>query len=116
MLARNVRSAPAGVDVACETDATTATRLSTGPVPDLLVADPPRSGLGALVPFLASSQPPRLVMVSCHPMTAVRDLGRLAGSAGYRLESLVPVDMFPQTDHLEIVAGLVRQDRLVPRA
>jgi 23S rRNA (uracil1939-C5)-methyltransferase len=74
----------------------------------VVVADPPRAGfhpkalaaLGALAPAL-------IVYVSCNPATLARDVGDLARQ-GYRLEWVQPVDMFPQTPHIEAVARLSR--------
>ena len=76
--------------------------------PDLLVVDPPRSGLGAsVVKRLVASRAPRITYVSCDPATLARDLGGLLGG-GYRVEQAHLVDLFPQTYHLESVFHLVR--------
>jgi len=76
--------------------------------PELAVVDPPRSGLGERVArSLAKLAAPRLVYVSCDPATLARDLVVLGG-AGYRLDQLHLVDLFPQTYHLETVVHLVR--------
>lgn len=76
--------------------------------PDLIVVDPPRSGLGDRVArALASAQAPRLTYVSCDPSTLARDLVPLQ-AAGYRVEEVHLVDLFPQTYHLETVLHLVR--------
>ncbi len=76
------------------------------PVPDLVVADPPRDGLGAQVrSLLGKLRPLRITYVSCDPATMSRDLAALLES-GYRLGSLHLVDLFPQTFHLESVAHL----------
>jgi 23S rRNA (uracil1939-C5)-methyltransferase len=76
--------------------------------PDLVVVDPPRSGLGERVArLLASSGAPRVVYVSCDPATLARDLVPLL-AAGYRVEQVHLVDLFPQTYHLESVVHLVR--------
>ena len=77
-----------------------------GPV-DRLVVDPPRSGmdkraLAALIDIKA----PVLVYVSCNPTTMARDLAQVV-EAGYVVEKLRPVDMFPQTYHIECVARCV---------
>lgn len=76
--------------------------------PDLAVVDPPRSGLGErVVRALTTLDAPRVVYVSCDPATLARDLVPLL-AAGYRIEQLHLVDLFPQTFHLESVVHLVR--------
>jgi len=76
--------------------------------PELVVVDPPRSGLGQdMVRALAASAAPRISYVSCDPATLARDLGGLLGG-GYRIEQTHLVDLFPQTFHLESVVQLVR--------
>jgi 23S rRNA (uracil1939-C5)-methyltransferase len=89
-------------------------RVGTGSVlphshhnPDLVVADPPRSGLGdGVARALASVHAPRVTYVSCDPATLARDLVPLL-AAGYRVEEAHLVDLFPQTYHLETVMQLV---------
>lgn len=74
--------------------------------PDLLVVDPPRAGMHKDVPpRILELQPSRIVYVSCNPATQARDVKLL--SSGYRLETIQPVDMFPQTYHIENVVLLV---------
>lgn len=76
------------------------------PAPDLLVVDPPRSGLGAEVTTLAAKIRPRnITYVSCDPATLSRDLKALLES-GYRLRKMHLADLFPQTFHLESVTQL----------
>jgi len=76
--------------------------------PDLMVVDPPRSGLGDRVGrALGKVCAPRLTYVSCDPATLARDLLPLL-AAGYRVEEVHLVDLFPQTYHLESVVQLVR--------
>ena len=76
--------------------------------PDLAVVDPPRSGLGARVArMLLSLSAPRVVYVSCDPVTLARDLVVLA-AGGYRIEQVHLIDLFPQTYHLETVVHLAR--------
>ena len=76
--------------------------------PDLVVADPPRSGLGeTVVQSLVGLGAHRMTYISCDPATASRDLVGLL-SSGYRIEQAHLVDLFPQTYHLESVFHLVR--------
>lgn len=76
--------------------------------PDLAVVDPPRSGLGERVArMLVTMAAPRVVYVSCDPVTLARDLVVLL-AGGYRIEQMHLVDLFPQTYHLESVVHLAR--------
>jgi 23S rRNA (uracil1939-C5)-methyltransferase len=78
------------------------------PVPDLIVLDPPRTGLGAeSCALLAEIAAPALVCVSCDPATLARDLRALLTS-GYKIDSITLADLFPQTFHLETVVHLRR--------
>jgi 23S rRNA (uracil1939-C5)-methyltransferase len=72
--------------------------------PDFVLADPPRAGLGKSVAgHLMRLAPARLTIVSCDPATLARDIVALAG---YEIERLILIDLFPQTYHLETVARL----------
>ncbi|MGO9822564.1 MAG: 23S rRNA (uracil(1939)-C(5))-methyltransferase RlmD [Solirubrobacteraceae bacterium] len=76
--------------------------------PDLVVVDPPRAGLSQrVVRRIIETAPHRIVYVSCNPTTLAPNAAQLA-EAGYRLERVRPVDMFPQTPHIECVAELTR--------
>lgn len=78
--------------------------------PDFILADPPRAGLGKnVLRQLLRLQPPRVTIVACDPATLARDLGPLA-AAGYRLERVTLIDLFPHTCHMETVVDL-RQSR-----
>ena len=75
---------------------------------DLVVLDPPRQGCSRRVlEAMSGMAVPRVIYVSCDPSTLARDLGILV-RAGYRCLSIQPVDLFPQTFHLEAVAVLER--------
>lgn len=74
---------------------------------DAAVVDPPRAGLALpLLDALVAARPSRLVYVSCDPATLARDAKRLL-RAGYQLAEVQPVDMFPQTYHVESVSLFV---------
>jgi 23S rRNA (uracil1939-C5)-methyltransferase len=76
--------------------------------PDLIVVDPPRTGLGAeTTTLLAHVAAPALVYVSCDPATLARDLRPLIAS-GYAIEKITLADLFPQTFHLETIVRLRR--------
>ncbi len=76
--------------------------------PDLMVVDPPRAGLSQkVVRRVIEAAPKRIVYVSCNPTTLAPDAAALV-EAGWRLERVSPVDMFPQTPHIECVAVLSR--------
>ena len=76
--------------------------------PDIVVIDPPRAGLSQkIVRRVIECDAPRIVYVSCNPTTLAPNAAQLAG-AGYRLRRVKPVDMFPQTPHIECVALLER--------
>jgi len=74
---------------------------------DAVVLNPPRAGVDSRVTEIlqnAAVKPQVIAYVSCNPATLARDVGRLPG---YRIESVVPFDMFPQTAHVETVCELV---------
>jgi len=72
--------------------------------PDLVVVDPPRAGLSKkVVRRVLEAEPRRIVYVSCNPTTLAPNAAQLA-EGGYRLRRVRPVDMFPQTPHIECVA------------
>lgn len=74
--------------------------------PDVVIIDPPRSGLNPdVVDHISSLKPGKIVYVSCNPTTLARDLSLFA-KTGYNLIQVQPVDMFPQTYHIECVALL----------
>jgi 23S rRNA (uracil1939-C5)-methyltransferase len=74
--------------------------------PDVAVVDPPRAGLSQkVVRRIIEAQPSRIVYVSCNPTTLAPNAAQMV-EAGYRLVKVRPVDMFPQTPHIESVALL----------
>jgi 23S rRNA (uracil1939-C5)-methyltransferase len=76
--------------------------------PDFVLADPPRAGLGKnVVRELARLKPARITIVACDPATLARDLTGLL-AAGYRIDRLTMIDLFPQTFHIEAIAHLQR--------
>jgi len=77
--------------------------------PDVVVADPPRSGCGPkLLEAIREIRPPRFVYVSCNPSTLAKDCRALL-EAGYHIQWVQPVDMFPQTSHVECCVLLTRK-------
>ena len=76
------------------------------PTADLVVLDPPRSGAGAVVATMVAARRPRVVaLVSCDPAALARDV-RAFSDAGYPPAWVQPVDLFPQTAHVEAVTAL----------
>ena len=73
---------------------------------DKLLIDPPRDGALEVVKVIAeaSSQPARIVYVSCNPATLARDSGILTGPGGYRLRLAGVMNMVPHTAHVESIA------------
>lgn len=83
-------------------------RSGKGERPDLIVVDPPRTGLDAeIAALLVRVAAPAMVYVSCDPATLARDLKSLV-AGGYSIESIALADLFPQTFHLETVVQLRR--------
>jgi len=76
--------------------------------PDVVVVDPPRAGVSQkVVRRIVEAAPRRIVYVSCNPTTLAPNAAQLA-EAGWALRTVRPVDMFPQTPHIECVALLER--------
>lgn len=79
------------------------------PKPDIIIADPPRSGMNSkTIKDILELCPGKLVYISCNPATQARDIKLLCGG-GYNLIKIKPVDMFPHTYHIENVALLCKQ-------
>ena len=76
--------------------------------PDVIITDPPRAGMHQdVIDVILFAEPKRIVYVSCNPATQARDLALL--DAKYRLTAVQPVDMFPQTQHVENVVLLEKR-------
>ncbi len=72
-----------------------------------VLIDPPRKGcLPETLRLLRDQRPAQIIYVSCHPATMARDLNILCADGVFKLESVTPLDMFPQTQHVECVADL----------
>lgn len=85
--------------------------VSQGIQPDVIVVDPPRTGLDAeLIQAVLKAKPERFVYVSCNPSTLAKDCKELL-AGGYELEWVQPVDMFPQTAHVECIVSTRRIDK-----
>jgi len=83
--------------------------LSEHSKPNVLIIDPPRSGMHPdVIREVLKLHPERIAYISCNPATQARDIALLL--EGYELLELQPVDMFPQTYHIECVAKLHRKD------
>jgi 23S rRNA (uracil1939-C5)-methyltransferase len=106
VLAANLAARPGLRGRAVRAEAARALR-DLEPPPAVVVADPPRAGLGDAAKGLARLRPARLVLVSCDLRALARDWKVLAG-AGYGVERVILADMFPPTHHIEVVTVLVR--------
>jgi 23S rRNA (uracil1939-C5)-methyltransferase len=74
--------------------------------PDVIIVDPPRTGLDrSLIQAILNVKPKKVVYVSCNPSTLAKDIDVL--SKKYKVEMIQPVDMFPQTAHVECVSQLI---------
>ena len=83
--------------------------ISRGLKPRAVILDPPRKGCALeVIEAVAESRAEKIAYISCHPGTLSRDLKRFI-ELGYQLDVIEGVDMFPQTSHLEVLAGLVRR-------
>ena len=83
--------------------------LPPGDQISVIVLDPPRSGCEkAVLKAIVDLQAQKIIYVSCNPATQARDVKYL-NECGYDLQSLLPVDMFPQTEHIEVVGLMVRR-------
>lgn len=74
---------------------------------DKLILDPPRSGCKEIIPQLSTWKPTKIVYISCNPMTFARDIG-LMKQQGYQLDQAGIMDMFPHTEHMEVMGVLTQ--------
>jgi 23S rRNA (uracil1939-C5)-methyltransferase len=81
-----------------------------------VLIDPPRKGCGQdILKLLRSIRPRQIIYVSCHPATMARDLNILTSESVFELLHVQPLDMFPQTQHVECVADLRNYDPIQPQ-
>jgi len=105
-LSLNAGRARLGIDVVQQQ--TESFLLEANKTPDFILADPPRSGLERMsANRLLEIGAAKIVIVSCDPSTLARDLAVLR--AGYEIEGMTMVDLFPQTFHIETLVRLVRK-------
>jgi len=82
--------------------------INTNGRPDVIITDPPRAGMHEdVVKVILQAMPEKIVYVSCNPSTQARDLALM--QENYSIEKVQPVDMFPQTAHVENVVLMVRK-------
>jgi tRNA/tmRNA/rRNA uracil-C5-methylase (TrmA/RlmC/RlmD family) len=76
---------------------------------DLIVLDPPRIGCEkTMLKAMVALQPQKIIYISCNPATQARDVKYL-NDCGYDLQSLLPLDMFPQTEHIEVIGFIEKR-------
>ncbi|MBI3853637.1 MAG: class I SAM-dependent RNA methyltransferase [Verrucomicrobia bacterium] len=81
------------------------------PASTTVLLDPPRKGCSPeSLQVLRQTRPSQIIYVSCHPATLARDLNVLCADGVFELARVIPLDMFPQTQHVECVADLRRKD------
>ncbi|MBR7033480.1 MAG: 23S rRNA (uracil(1939)-C(5))-methyltransferase RlmD [Clostridia bacterium] len=77
--------------------------------PDAVIVDPPRAGLSpGMIDTIISIKPDNLIYISCNPFTLARDAVKLTES-GYSIKTVIPIDLFPRTEHVETVCLLCKQ-------
>ncbi len=85
--------------------------VKAGIQPDVVVVDPPRKGLDdSFIESTIEANPEKIVYVSCNPTTMARDIAKFV-EAGYDFEQVQPLDMFPQTWHVEATCRLTKLEK-----
>jgi 23S rRNA (uracil1939-C5)-methyltransferase len=98
-------------ETAAEAESREQKRREAAGLPDVVVMDPPSKGCEpAVIDAVLEAAPQRIVYVSCDPATLVRDLKRIIAGGAYEIKAVQPVDMFPQTGHVESVVLLSRTE------
>lgn len=107
-----IRNGLANADFVCDLSEKALPKLlKIGTRPDAIVLDPPRKGCEpAVLDAILQSTANRIVYVSCNPATLARDLKALT-AGGFAVQKVQPVDMFPQTAHVECVALMSRVEK-----
>jgi len=83
----------------------------TLPLPDVVMVDPPRSGLDAdTIQHLLDLRPPKILYISCNPESQAENIKELQ-EKGYRIKAIQPVDQFPQTGHIENI--VILEDKVI---
>jgi 23S rRNA (uracil1939-C5)-methyltransferase len=97
------------IELRCGTVETVFPQLvEEGVNPQIVIIDPPRKGVDRdALKCVAKLNPERIIYVSCNPATLARDL-KILHESGYQTKSIRPVDLFPQTFHVESVSVLDR--------
>ena len=91
--------------VCAPVEAALARFAAEGRTPRIVILDPPRGGAARILDDVVRLRPARVIYVSCDPPSLARDLGAFIRN-GYRLDVVQPIDLFPHTYHLEVVAAL----------
>ncbi|MBF0370278.1 MAG: 23S rRNA (uracil(1939)-C(5))-methyltransferase RlmD [Magnetococcales bacterium] len=81
---------------------------------EILLLDPPREGAVELVKKMPGLNPRQVIYVSCNPATFARDAAIMEDN-GFKLETVIPIDLFPNTHHLELVARFINQREPIPK-
>ena len=116
------KSAVRDAKINCESNGISNLKLFTGKVEEwlykwrrsgegvhLIIADPPRRGCSSkALKGIVKIKPKKIIYVSCNPATLARDLKYLTKDDDYKLKKVLPIDVFPQTSHIECIASLER--------